>query len=92
MIKKLFSSCRFAALFSSCQLKYVYMMPENNDEYYKQILYSNEYIINSKNDITIKIILTSRFYLFIFIFLILTSQSNALPIPQGKFEESLLCT
>ncbi len=60
-------------------------MQENSDEYYKQIFYSNEYVNNTK-DYIIKINLTNRFYLFLFIFLILTSHSNALPIRQSKFK------
>ncbi|CAF1136162.1 unnamed protein product [Rotaria sp. Silwood1] len=54
-------------------------MEENNDEYYKQILYSNEYF-NYDKDLIIKINLTNQFYLFLFCILILTSQTNALPI------------
>jgi len=51
----------------------------DNDEYYRQILHLNEHF-NIEQDI--KIILTNRFRLILFIFLILTSQSNALPIYQ----------
>jgi len=58
-------------------------MQENNDEYYKQIFCSNEHL-NYEKDQKIKINLTNRLNLFIFSFLILTSQSNALPSPQSK--------
>ncbi|CAF4676754.1 unnamed protein product, partial [Rotaria sp. Silwood2] len=68
------------------QLKYVFIimkysisMQENNDEYYKQIFYSNEYL-NYDKDLLIKINLTKQFRLVIFCILILTSQTNALPI------------
>ncbi|CAF2116572.1 unnamed protein product [Rotaria magnacalcarata] len=53
----------------------------DNDEYYRQILHSNEHF-NYNKDITFKIIFTNRFRLILFIFLILTSQSNALPMYQ----------
>jgi hypothetical protein len=56
-------------------------MQENNDEDYKQIIYSNEYF-NNKNDFLIEINLSNRSYLFLLIIFILTSQTNALPIPQ----------
>jgi hypothetical protein len=58
-------------------------MQENNDDYYKQIFYSNEYLHHEK-DLIIKLNFTNQFCLCIFIFLILTSQSSALPIHQGK--------
>ncbi len=57
----------------------------DNDEYYRQILYLNEHL-NSEKDI--KIILTNRFRLILFIFFILTSQSNALPIYQLSQNQS----
>ncbi|CAF1440691.1 unnamed protein product [Rotaria sordida] len=60
-------------------MKYSISMQENNDEYYKQIFYSNEYL-NYNKDLIIKINLTNQFRLFIFCILILTSQTNALPI------------
>jgi hypothetical protein len=59
-------------------------MQENNDEDYKQIFYSNEYF-NFNKDLIIQINRTNRFHLFLLIFFILTSQANALPIPQSKF-------
>lgn len=59
-------------------------MQENIEEYYKQILYSNEYLIVEKSPI-FKINFSSRLYLFLCIYLILISQSNALPMPQSKF-------
>jgi hypothetical protein len=65
-------------------MKYSISMQENNDEYYKQISYSNEYLNYEKHQ-TIRINLANRLYLFLLIFLILTSQLNALPIPQSKF-------
>jgi hypothetical protein len=57
---------------------------ENLDEYYKQIFYSNDYLIDENNP-AIRINLFHRSYLLIFIFLIFTSQSNALSIPQSTF-------
>ncbi|CAF2524319.1 unnamed protein product [Rotaria sp. Silwood2] len=54
----------------------------DNDDYYRQILHLNEHI-NYEQDIKFKIILTNRLHLILFIFLILTSQSNALPIFQS---------
>ncbi|CAF0777041.1 unnamed protein product [Rotaria sordida] len=54
----------------------------DNDDYYRQILHSNEHI-NYEQDIKLKIILTNRLRLILFIFLILTSQSNAVPIFQS---------
>jgi hypothetical protein len=62
-------------------MKYFISMQENNDEDYKQIIYSNEYF-NNKNDFLIEINLSNRSYLFLLIIFILTSQTNALPIPQ----------
>jgi hypothetical protein len=53
----------------------------DNDEYYRQILHLNEYFICEQD---IKIILTNRFRLILFILLILSSQSNALPILQTQ--------
>ncbi|CAF0735013.1 unnamed protein product [Adineta steineri] len=50
----------------------------NNDEYYKQIIHSNEHN-NSDQDLNIKILLTNRFRLILFIFLFLTTHTNALP-------------
>ena len=57
----------------------------DNDEYYRQILHLNEHF-NIEQDI--KIILTNRFRLILFIFFILTSQSNALPIYQSLQTQS----
>ena len=56
----------------------------DNDEFYKQIIHTNEHR-NSHPDITI--IFTYRCRLILFLLLILTSQSTALPIyqTQGKF-------
>ncbi len=54
----------------------------DNDEYYRQIFYSNEYL-HTKQKIRFKINLTNHLPLFLFMFLFLTSQSNALPIYQS---------
>lgn len=53
----------------------------DNDEHYRQILHENEHF-NYENDIKITVILTNRFHLILLTFLILTSQTNALPIYQ----------
>lgn len=53
----------------------------DNDEYYQQILHINEHF---KCEQDIKIILTNRFRFILFVFLILTSQSYALPIYQNQ--------
>ena len=57
-------------------------MQEITDEDYKQIFFSNEDLFNKK-DFLIKMNFTYRSYLFIFIFFILISHSNALPISNG---------
>ncbi len=57
---------------------------ESLDEYYKQIIYSNDCFIDETNS-TIRINSCHRTYLLILIFLILISQSNALPISRSKF-------
>ena len=54
----------------------------HNDEYCKQILSSAEYIHYDK-DVTIKLIFADRVRLCLLVFLVLTSQSHALPISQG---------
>lgn len=51
----------------------------DNDEYCRQILHLNEHF-NYDYEIKFKINVTNRFCLVLFVFLILTSQSNALPI------------
>ncbi|CAF1062818.1 unnamed protein product [Adineta steineri] len=51
----------------------------NNDDFYKQIFYSNNYLHYDK-DVTIKLNVINQLHLFIFLFLILTTPSNALPI------------
>ncbi len=68
----------------------------DNDEYYRQIIHSNEHF-NSIQDLKIKIILTDRFRLILFIFFILTPQSNALPVyqplqTQSKFVRINCCS
>ncbi len=57
----------------------------DNDEYYKQIFYLNN---EKDNNINIKILLTNRFHFILFVFLFLTSQSNALPIYQPLQSQS----
>ncbi|CAF4581227.1 unnamed protein product [Rotaria sp. Silwood1] len=54
----------------------------DNDDYYRQILHTNEHI-NYEQDIKLKIILINRLRLILFIFLILTPSSNAFPIFQS---------
>ena len=59
----------------------------NNDEYYQQILHSNEHF-NNKQDKRIEIILKNRFHCILFVFLILTSQANAASIYQSLQTQS----
>ncbi len=59
----------------------------DNDEYYRQILYSNEYF-HLKQDIQIKINRINYFYLILLIILFLTSQTNALPIYQPYIQQT----
>lgn len=61
----------------------------DNDEYYRQILSLNEHF---KCEQDIKIILTNRFRLILFVFFILTSQTNGLPIypNQSNFSKEIL--
>ncbi|UJR09586.1 hypothetical protein I4U23_013821 [Adineta vaga] len=60
-------------------------MDEFNDECYKQILCFNESVYHEKESI-FKINPLDRFHLYVLLVLILTSQSNALPIHQKKYE------
>jgi hypothetical protein len=50
----------------------------DNDEYYRQILHLNEHFYNCEQDI--KIIFNNRLRTILFVFFILISQSNALPL------------
>ncbi|UJR36515.1 hypothetical protein I4U23_029236 [Adineta vaga] len=54
----------------------------DNDDYYKQIIYSHEQRISNQK-IKLEIILTNRTHLIFFIFLIFTSQTYALPLYQA---------
>jgi hypothetical protein len=62
----------------------------DNDGYYRQILHLNEHLNIEHDNIKIKILLTNRFRLILFVFLILTSQSNALPVYQSLQSQSLV--
>ena len=57
----------------------------NPDDDYKQIFFSNQYFCNEDRHLSIRINLTHRSYLLIFIFLVFTSQSiTALPVSPSK--------
>lgn len=65
-------------------------MKENFDEYYQQIFYNINKYHNYENDQIIQINSIHRFYLYLFIFLILTSKVNTLPNTQSKFFSVLM--
>lgn len=57
----------------------------NPDDDYKQIFFSNQFFFNEDRHSSIRIDLTNRTYLLIFILLIFTSQSiTALPVSPSK--------
>jgi hypothetical protein len=64
----------------------------DHDASYRQLIDINAQTVYNRDELPIRIIIKYPLYLFFFVFLILTSHSNALPLAQSLSSKSSQCT